>query len=423
MTTDNAILVPAQEDMVETATLLGAGAILAALVTWNTIKGNKQETVRQQKIQVEETIKDQQHDFAVNLEKTFHNPQWREAHPMKTGTVSAHGIIGLLSKNGQYSPSIIAAVDQDAHTISTLAKTAIAALKAFHAEGEDIQSKVMDILGDGEMDHVNAAIDYFNERMKAVKKPSELAQLHCPVLLGGYTYSPVDAWTKHGKFGTNEQHTHAGEIPAMTKNQLNQAIDILRRYVASSWTGNTLDDLQEEATANVGRHRGFDRVFIEYLTDEQVKQWYRTFGWEGEDHEYDPNEYNSYSAIVQDYVIKYLQQFYRELQALALWAERSVEMSPTKEAIDNSRQIATLESAISLLEASTGNLSPVQLHSLNIVASDYGIALGHKQAGLTLEAWNGDRRRQMQSLTLEAFKETLAKVTPEPAAEPTSEPA
>lgn len=86
-------------------------------------------------------------------------------------------------------------------------------------------------------------------------------------------------------------------------------------------------------------------------------------------------------------------------------------------------RISTLESAISLLEETKSNLSLVQLHSLNIVASDFGIQLGHKQAGLTLEAWNGDRRRQMQSLTLEAFKETRAKVTPEVIPEATPDPA
>ena len=84
-------------------------------------------------------------------------------------------------------------------------------------------------------------------------------------------------------------------------------------------------------------------------------------------------------------------------------------------------RISTLESAISLLEETKGNLSPVQLESLNIVASDFGIQLGHKQAGLGLEAWNGDRSRQMRTLTVEAFKETLTKLTPEPAPEITPE--
>lgn len=75
-------------------------------------------------------------------------------------------------------------------------------------------------------------------------------------------------------------------------------------------------------------------------------------------------------------------------------------------------RISTLESAITLLEETKSNLSPVQLHSLHLVASDFGIQLGHTQAGLTLEAWSGDRYRQMQTLTLEAFRETLAKLKP-----------
>jgi hypothetical protein len=84
-------------------------------------------------------------------------------------------------------------------------------------------------------------------------------------------------------------------------------------------------------------------------------------------------------------------------------------------------RISTLESAISLLEETKGNLSPVQLESLTIVARDFGIQLGHKQAGLGLEAWNGDRSRQMHTLTLEAFKETLTKLKPETTPEVTPE--
>jgi hypothetical protein len=108
-------------------------------------------------------------------------------------------------------------------------------------------------------------------------------------------------------------------------------------------------------------------------------------------------------------------------------------MNPMRYATNDRHNLASLESAIALLENTEGNLSPVQLQSLHLVAQDCGATLGHHQAGLGMEAYTGDRARQMRTLTIENFKETATKLrekveasekaaTESQSAEPVAEP-
>lgn len=78
--------------------------------------------------------------------------------------------------------------------------------------------------------------------------------------------------------------------------------------------------------------------------------------------------------------------------------------------LDDCRKMASLESAIQLMQETQGKLSPLQVKMLSIVAVDCGVRMGHQQTGFTLESYNGDRARQMVTLTLEGFKETFRKI-------------
>jgi hypothetical protein len=92
-------------------------------------------------------------------------------------------------------------------------------------------------------------------------------------------------------------------------------------------------------------------------------------------------------------------------------AQEQRELDALQIAIQNDcRKIASLESAITLLEDTKGGLSPIQVQMIQIVARDCGVTMGHHRAGFAMEAYQGDRGRQLLTLTLEGFKETFRKI-------------
>lgn len=345
--------------------------------------------------------------------KLLGDARWLDHQTFKTGSVVSKDILAPLSVYHAFPKDVPLAITRSTQKLTHYIEVYTNAVvryaeqlgvirQAFHREAEADAA---------------TAVKTMSAALSALKTPRELVAFPNLDVLGSCVLSYAGKLAP-ADLDVQESVAQVPNLPALTREGL----------IALAKPTDELSQLMEVVT-----------VKLDNINDELADSW-RVFDlehrgdieFEGETkalytqcrHYFDLNGFN---AAFVSFLDELWMAMRKSVMAIAHWVERSLgtphvsQEAPTglsSEPLEDRKMasaITTLESAIALLEDTKDHLSPVQLHSLNTIAGDFGIQLGHRQAGLTLEAWGGDRARQMRALTLDAFKETLSNLTSKPA--------
>lgn len=313
----SAVPAPTAEGVTSTATMESAlliAGILAGFAVYNYVKdrkGKKKDEAAAAKVD----------KLVEEVKRTYSDPHWLDGKSLVTGPVAASGILSELHQNGKAPIAPGTAVMADVQAVKHVASVLKPAFMKYAKQIENIEAQM------GKLFFNNSDFENNGEAMlkiglngvAALKYPHQLVKLPTPTMLAGYTYTPTDAhWNGTGNMQRTAPSQLANTVPALNALQLKSAAKTLTAGM------DLIDDLTDGNEWLIVYNEKKIYRFLHDVNETQAdKLYHELYAENGYDDEM--GESNARPLYYAAYLDKHVKRLLKELQALELWIDRSIQ--------------------------------------------------------------------------------------------------
>ncbi len=322
--TDGLIDTPVTESLVGVAVI---GGLIAAIAGWNKLSANKRKREAGERA-TDHPLGEGVHtlnevafeNMAKQFEKTFFDPKWYSAHPLREGRISAGGIAEYLMDGQRVAANPAQSVQKDYAKVTAILRGTEALVNPYLKDLEKLSTEALHHLAEGKQSEDYTRVGkYLEAQMPTIRRPEQRGTIPTAELLGNLKYVPGD-WQTVGKFIKSVEPTMPHDIPTMTQPVFDEAVKFLKTIFGSGGA-----NLFQMVSKVYHLTPEYSRAHYSELMDsvDSVTIW-RFFGDEYGYEHYGDHGANVGPKVYQGYLYLCLEHLVTEVEALVKWMERSV---------------------------------------------------------------------------------------------------